>query len=72
MSYDPNHPALVSHLSIDRKAMLKAQAEGPPFDGKKACFVPDDKEGFLPADIVSSKGDEITVQVHGAGVSVTV
>lgn len=72
MSYDPNHPALKGYLAIDKKAMLKAQAEGPPFDGKKACFVPDEKEGYLPADIVSSKGEEITVQVHGGTVSSTI
>lgn len=47
--------------------MIKEQ--GAAFDGKKACFVPDEKEGFLPAEIVSSKGDEITVQVANAGVS---
>lgn len=69
MSYDPNHPALANYLAIDKKEMLKKQAEGPAFDGKKACFVPDEKEGYLPADVVSSKGDEITVQVHGGTVS---
>jgi len=33
------------------------------FDGKKACWVPDDKEGFTLAEIQSSKGEEITVKV---------
>jgi len=40
-----------------------------PFDGKKACFVPDAKEGFTTAEIISSKGDEITVQTTAGEVS---
>merc|ERR1711874_262719 len=33
------------------------------FDGKKACWVPDKKEGFLAAEIQSTKGEEITVKI---------
>ena len=66
MSYDPNAPCLANYLAIDRKALIKEQG---PFDGKKACFVPDEKEGYLPADIVSSKGEEITVQIINGQVS---
>lgn len=68
MSYDPNSPPLKDYLAIDRKALIKEQGT-TPFDGKKACFIPDEKDGFVVADIVSSKGDEITVQVLGGGVS---
>ena len=48
------------YLAIDRKALLKEQL---PYDGKKACWVPDEKEGFARGEIVSSKGDEITVKI---------
>lgn len=68
MSYDPNTPCLQNYLAIDRKALVKEQGS-TPFDGKKACFVPDEKEGYLPADIVSSKGEEITVQIINGQVS---
>lgn len=61
--YDPDDP-LLAYLAIDRKMTLDDQSR--PYDGKKACFVPDNKEGFATADIISSKGDEITVQT-GSG-----
>jgi len=57
--HDPDDPVL-AYLAIDRKMALDDQKR--PFDGKKACFVPDKNEGFVTADIISSKGDEITVQ----------
>merc|ERR1711936_341195 len=33
------------------------------FDGKKACWVPDPTDGFLQAEIQSTKGEEITVKI---------
>lgn len=64
--YDPDDPIL-AYLAIDRKMALDDQAR--PYDGKKACFVPDKKEGFVTGDIISSKGDEITVQTSSGEVS---
>jgi myosin heavy subunit len=32
-----------------------------PFDGKKSCWIPDDEEGFIDAEIKSTKGDQVTV-----------
>lgn len=58
-SFDPSDPDF-QYLSVDRKKMIR---EAAPFDGKKNCWIPDDKEGFAPAEIQSSKGDEITVKV---------
>ncbi|XP_045214008.1 myosin heavy chain, striated muscle-like [Mercenaria mercenaria] len=49
------------YLAVDRNKLMKEQTQ--PFDGKKACWIPDEKEGFARADIVSSKGDEITVKL---------
>ncbi|XP_067938044.1 myosin heavy chain, striated muscle-like isoform X3 [Watersipora subatra] len=66
MTYDPNYGPWKDYLAIDKKALIK-ELGNTPFDGKKACFVPDEKDGFVVADIVSSKGDEITVQVANAG-----
>lgn len=64
--YDPDD-SILSYLSIDRKMALDDQKR--PYDGKKACFVPDTKEGFVTAEIISSKGDEITVQTEAGEVS---
>ena len=49
------------YLAVDRKKLMREQTA--PYDGKKACWVPDEKEGFIRAEIVSSKGDEITVKL---------
>lgn len=57
--FDPQDPDF-QYLAVDRKKMLKEQTQ--PFDGKKMCWVPDEKEGFVGAEIQSSKGDEITVK----------
>ena len=43
--------------------------QNTPFDGKKSCWVPDDKEGFVPGEIKSTKGDQVTVSVEKQGVS---
>ncbi|KAK6169002.1 hypothetical protein SNE40_020136 [Patella caerulea] len=59
-SYDPNDPDF-QYLAVDRKKMMKEQTQA--FDGKKACWVPDEKDMFLPAEITSSKGDDITVKI---------
>lgn len=49
------------YLGVDRKALL---AEQKPFDGKKNCWCPDQKEGFLRAEIESTKGDMVTVRTE--------
>ena len=48
------------YLAIDKKALMKEQTT--TFDAKKMCWVPDEKEGFLKAEIQSTKGDDITVK----------
>ena len=49
------------YLAVDRKKLLAEQTQ--PYDGKKACWVPDEKEGFARAEIVSTKGEECTVKI---------
>ncbi|XP_052069633.1 myosin heavy chain, striated muscle-like isoform X2 [Mytilus californianus] len=53
---DPDY----QYLCVDRKALMQLQTV--PFDGKKNCWVPDEKLGFVAAEIQSSKGDDITVK----------
>jgi len=57
---DVNDPDFV-YLIVDRKKLMKEQTQ--TFDGKKSCWVPDAKEGFLAAEIQSTKGEEITVKL---------
>lgn len=59
MSFDPNDPDML-YLAVDRKKLMREQTQ--TFDGKKACWIPDEKEGFLACEIESTKGDEITVR----------
>ena len=49
------------YLAIDRKKMMKEQTQ--TFDGKKACWLPDIKDGFLAAEIESTDGDNATVKI---------
>lgn len=48
------------------------QETGPSFDTKKSCWVPDPKEGFISAEVLSTKGEMVTVKtVTGKVRSVT-
>ena len=60
MSTDYTKDPDFQYLAVDRKKLLEKQTQ--PYDGKKACWVPDEKEGFARAEIVSSKGEEVTVK----------
>ncbi|CAL1262322.1 unnamed protein product [Larinioides sclopetarius] len=55
---DPSEYLFVS-LEQKRKDQTK------PYDGKKMVWVPDDKDGFVLGNIVSTKGDLCTVDVKG-------
>lgn len=50
----------IGMLCVPRKLLQEAHAA--PFDGKKNCWVPDEKEGFIAAEIQSAKGDDVTVR----------
>jgi len=49
-------------LFPDKKLFLDEAAK--PFDAKASCWIPDSKEGYLAAAIVSTKGDDITVHTE--------
>ncbi|KAL3169387.1 hypothetical protein MRX96_016496 [Rhipicephalus microplus] len=55
---DPTEYLFVS-LETKRKDQTK------PYDGKKMVWVPDEKEGFVLGNIVSTKGDMVTVDCPG-------
>ena len=47
------------YLSYDKKKLTEEQNQ--PFDGKKNCWISDEKEGYVKAEILSTKGDDVTV-----------
>jgi myosin heavy chain 6/7 len=60
---DMNDPEIIDslkYLIIPQSEKIKFQAM--PFDAKKQCFVADPKEGFVTAEIQSTKGEEVTVK----------
>lgn len=49
------------YLAVDRKKLLKEQTQS--FDGKKMCWVIDQKEGFTVAEILSTIGEQVVVKI---------
>ncbi|GFQ86250.1 myosin heavy chain, muscle [Trichonephila clavata] len=56
-------PDPTEYLFVSLEQKRKDQTK--PYDGKKMVWVPDEKEGFLLGNIVSTKGDLCTVDVKG-------
>jgi len=54
-------PDPTEYLFLSREQKAKDQAK--PYDGKKACWVPDAAEGFVQGEIQGTKGDLVTVKV---------
>ena len=59
---DPAYP----FLAIDKKKLLE---EAPPYDPKTSCWCPEEKHAFQRANIIATKGDDITVKTEGGQVS---
>jgi hypothetical protein len=71
-TYDHNDPELaegMKYLVLPPEEKIKLQAQ--PFDGKKACWVPDAKESFVAGEIVSTKGEEVTVKNNKGEVTIS-
>ena len=66
---DPEVVESLKYLLVPQADRIKMQAQ--PFDGKKNCWIPDKAEGFIAAEIQSTKGEEVTVKT-GKGEQVTV
>ncbi|XP_071815059.1 uncharacterized protein [Apostichopus japonicus] len=47
-------------LMVDKKSQLESQAQS--YDGKKQCWVADEKDGFLAGEIISTKGEQVTIK----------
>ena len=57
MSYNPDDPDF-EYLAIDKRKLI---AEAAGLEGKKMCLIPDEKEGYVSAEIKSTKGDDVVV-----------
>ncbi|VEL10171.1 unnamed protein product [Protopolystoma xenopodis] len=57
---DPNDPDFL-YLGVDRKKLLK-EAEAGGLDSKNLCWVEDEKEGYVLADVVETSGDTVVVK----------
>ncbi|CAH0715839.1 unnamed protein product, partial [Brenthis ino] len=57
---DPD-PTPYLFVSLEQKRIDQSK----PYDGKKACWVPDEKEGFVQGEIKATKGELVTVNLPG-------
>ncbi|KAJ8923287.1 hypothetical protein NQ315_001844 [Exocentrus adspersus] len=57
---DPD-PTPYLFVSLEQKRIDQTK----PYDAKKSCWVPDEKEGFLLGEIKGTKGDLVTVGLPG-------
>lgn len=60
---DPD-PTPYLFVSLEQKRIDQTK----PYDSKKSCWVPDEKEGYLLGEIRATKGDLVTVALPGGEV----
>lgn len=63
---DPD-PTPYLYVSLEQKRIDQTK----PYDAKKACWVPDEAEGFVQGEIKGTKGDIVSVTLPGGEVSTT-
>uniref|UniRef100_A0A8D8U4L3 Myosin heavy chain, muscle n=1 Tax=Cacopsylla melanoneura TaxID=428564 RepID=A0A8D8U4L3_9HEMI len=57
---DPD-PTPYLYVSLEQKRIDQSK----PYDGKKACWVPDEAEGFVQGEIKGTKGEVVSVVLPG-------
>lgn len=60
---DPD-PTPYLFVSLEQKRIDQTK----PYDAKKACWVPDEKDGYLLGEIKATKGDIVSVGLPGGEV----
>lgn len=60
---DPD-PSQYLCVSLEQKRIDSSK----PYDAKKSCWVPDEKEGYVIGEIQATKGEIITVKIPGGEV----
>jgi hypothetical protein len=61
---DPN-PTPYFFVSVEQKRIDQTN----PYDAQKACWVPDEKEGYVLREIKATKGDLMSVNLPRSEVS---
>ncbi len=65
---DPEVIESLKYLLVPKEEKIRVQAL--PFDGKKNCFVPDAKEGFIAAEITGNEGNLVVVRTSKGEVNI--
>ncbi len=47
--------------SLNNDSTMSFLLQTKPYDAKKSCWVPDEKEGFVLGEIRNATGDQVTV-----------
>lgn len=63
-SQEDEDPTPYLFVSLEQKRIDQTK----PYDAKKACWVPDEKEGYLLGEIKATKGDVVSVTLPGGEV----
>ncbi|VDM14383.1 unnamed protein product [Wuchereria bancrofti] len=50
-----------NHLTLNTTRSHKGHDQSKPYDSKKNVWIPDAEDGYIAAEIKSSKGDSVTV-----------
>lgn len=64
---DPEIVESMKYLLVPKEEKIRTSSQ--PFDSKKNFFVPCKKEGYLPAEITSEDGDNVTLMTRENNVS---
>lgn len=63
-SQEDEDPTPYLFVSLEQRRIDQSK----PYDSKKNCWVPDEKEGYLLGEIKATKGDIVTVGLPGGEV----
>lgn len=64
-SQEDEDPTPYLFVSLEQKRIDQSK----PYDSKKTCWIPDEKEGYLLGEIKATKGDIVSVGVPGGEVN---
>lgn len=63
-SQEDEDPTPYLFVSLEQKRIDQSK----PYDSKKACWVPDEKDGYVIGEIKATKGEIVSVGVPGGEV----
>lgn len=66
-SQEDEDPTPYLYVSLEQKRIDQTK----PYDAKKTCWIPDEKEGYLLGEIKATKGDIVSVGLAGGEVRIS-